>query len=432
MAAKGVPAYGRRLAPQVLDELATTDPERVYAAIPKTSDIKDGYRDVTMADLARCVHYTAKWIEEKFGRSNVFETITYIGLSDLKGIVTLLAAIKTGYKLLLGGFLFFMDYAILGNLTLVLGPPHVAPDATLLKEVALQQKLRAIMTVPAILEQLLHDPHGIDLVKVLDFIACAGAPLPGPVGDRIAEFVKLYIFIGSTETFPLPELVKSPRDWRYHEYNPSLEHEMRPYDISTGTFELVILADDTTKNNAPVYHNLPGENPFYTKDLFTKHPTKPNLYKYYGRRDDIIILANGEKVNPVPLEQHVQGEPDLKGALLIGSGRLQSALIIEPREALGETERVRLLERLWPRIEEANLHIPSPGRVLQGMVICASPDKPFVRTGKATIVRKLTEEAYIGEIEYLYSKSSGQGDLLIDLKASDEKLYEPVAISRFA
>lgn len=98
MATKEPLAYGRRLVPQVLDELANTDPQRVYAAIPRTADVKDGYQDITVADLARCVNFTAKWIEGKFGRNTNFETITYIGLSDLRGIVTLLAAIKTGYK----------------------------------------------------------------------------------------------------------------------------------------------------------------------------------------------------------------------------------------------------------------------------------------------------------------------------------------------
>lgn len=98
MATQGLPAYGRRLVPQVLDELAVTDPERVYAAVPKTANVKDGYQDITVADLASCVNFTAKWIEKKFGTSADFETITYIGLSDLRGIVTLLAAIKTGYK----------------------------------------------------------------------------------------------------------------------------------------------------------------------------------------------------------------------------------------------------------------------------------------------------------------------------------------------
>ncbi|KAL1884099.1 putative NRPS-like protein biosynthetic cluster [Diaporthe australafricana] len=549
------PAYGRRLVPQVLDELATTDPRRVYAAIPRTADVKNGYRDITVANLARCVNFMAKWIEDKFGRSESFETITYIGLSDLKGIVALLAAIKTGYKASLqpswllyaeelaplikplkdmdpsvsfnaipafelmldsetehysfekgfeeakndpivvlhssgstglpkpititithgsigahdndhnlpapagrkkadstvftldgegrrlclilpffhlGGFVFFMDHAILNNLTLVLGPPQVAPDATLLKDVARQQKLRAIMVVPAILEQLLHDPKSIDLLKSLDFVGCAGAPLPTAVGDRIMGIVRLYDFIGSTETFPLPELAKSPEDWQYHEFNSNFKHEMRLYDVQTETFELVILADETTQDAAPVYHNLPGENPYFTKDLFTKHPTKPNLYKFYGRRDDILVLSNGEKLNPIPLEQHVQGSPDLKGVMLVGNGRNQTALIVEPREALELTGRTKLLGDLWPRIEEANTHVPGPGRVARGMIICASPDKAFARTGKGTVVRKLTEELYQEGISKLYSGLSQQDKTItVGLTANLKTIYEPAAVIEF-
>jgi acyl-coenzyme A synthetase/AMP-(fatty) acid ligase len=91
-----------------------------------------------------------------------------------------------------------VDHAILQNLTLVLGPSHVAPDASLIKDVAQQEKLRAIMGVPAIYEQLLHDPEGIELLKSLDFVVCAGAPLAHAVGDRVQEHVKLYDLTGST------------------------------------------------------------------------------------------------------------------------------------------------------------------------------------------------------------------------------------------
>lgn len=167
----------------------------------------------------------------------------------------------------------------MGNLTLVLGPAHIAPDAVLLQQVAQQQKLRAVMVVPAIVEQLLHLPQGEEVLKSLDFVTCAGAPLSSSVGARAASLVKLCVFIGSTETFPLPELEKSPDDWLYHEFSPFLKHEMQLYDEGLGTYELVIIADETTKDHAPVYHNLPGVNPFHTRDLFTKHPTKPNLYK---------------------------------------------------------------------------------------------------------------------------------------------------------
>lgn len=135
------------------------------------------------------------------------------------------------------------------------------------------------MVVPAIVEQLLHDPNGEELLKSLSFVTCAGAPLPGPVGDRVARIVRLCNFIGSTETFPLPELRKAAEDWQYHEFNPYLKHEMQLYDDNLGTYELIISADDACRDQSPVCHNLPGVNPFYTRDLFTQHPTKPNLYK---------------------------------------------------------------------------------------------------------------------------------------------------------
>lgn len=314
-----------------------------------------------------------------------------------------------------------------------MGPPHIAPDAELLKEVAEQQNLQAIFAPPTIWEQLLHDPQAVDLLKPLDYVVSAGAPLPQAVGDRISSVVKLRIWIGSTETFPLPELEKSAKDWKYHEFAPFMRHEMRLYDESTGTFELIILADEQDQDTAPVYHNLPGVNPFYTKDLFTKHPTKPNLYEYYGRRDDILVLANGEKVNPIPMEQHVQADPRLNGVLLIGSGRNQTALIVETRDPLAELDRANFLETLWPRLEEANSHISGQGRVARGMVIYASShEKPFTRTGKGTIVRKLTEEAYKDEIDGLYLSSSRQDNLItVDLEGSVKTVYESTAITIF-
>lgn len=207
---------------------------------------------------------------------------------------------------------------------------------------------------------------------------------------------------------------------------------MRLYDEQTGTFELVILADESNRDAAPVYHNLPGENPFFTKDLFTKHPTKPNLYKFYGRRDDILVLANGEKVNPIPLEQHVQGSPNLKGVMLIGNGRTQTALIVEPREPLDSASSTKLLGDLWPRVEQANALIPGPGRLGRGMVICASPDKAFARTGKGTIVRKLTEELYQDEIARLYSSSSQQDNIVtVGLQGKSKTVYEQAAVVEF-
>lgn len=92
------PAYGQRLMPSALDDLAKRSPKTLFASIPRTSDVTQGFRDITAADFARCVNFTAKWLENKFGRSNDFETIAYVGIADLRGSVIVLAAVKCGYK----------------------------------------------------------------------------------------------------------------------------------------------------------------------------------------------------------------------------------------------------------------------------------------------------------------------------------------------
>ncbi|KAI1337623.1 hypothetical protein F5Y15DRAFT_389753 [Xylariaceae sp. FL0016] len=80
--------------PPVLDKLAQSNPARPYAAMPISSDVEDGYRDIAVSDVARCVDFMAKWIEDRFGRSNTFENIAYIGTQDLRGPILLLSGIK--------------------------------------------------------------------------------------------------------------------------------------------------------------------------------------------------------------------------------------------------------------------------------------------------------------------------------------------------
>ena len=93
-----VQPYGSRLLPQVVDQLSHSDPTRVYATFPLSSDLSRGFRDVTMFETAQAVNKLAWWIEMNLGRSTVFETIAYIGPSDLRYAIVFLAAVKCGYK----------------------------------------------------------------------------------------------------------------------------------------------------------------------------------------------------------------------------------------------------------------------------------------------------------------------------------------------
>ena len=92
------PRYGSRLLPQVVDELARSDPNRIYATLPLSSDLARGFLDVTMLQVSQAVSECAYWLEHTIGRSSDFETLSYMGLPDLRYAIIFLAAVKCGYK----------------------------------------------------------------------------------------------------------------------------------------------------------------------------------------------------------------------------------------------------------------------------------------------------------------------------------------------
>lgn len=73
--------YGKRLLPHVLDERARTNPEHVFAVVPKTSNLADGFREITIKSFARAVNEVAHRIDSTVGRSTQFDTMAYLGPS---------------------------------------------------------------------------------------------------------------------------------------------------------------------------------------------------------------------------------------------------------------------------------------------------------------------------------------------------------------
>lgn len=92
---------GHRLLPSVLDELATTEPNRILYSVPLTKDPKDGFRDISTKTFARAVDRCAWYLEGILGRGQGHPTLTYLGPQDLTYGIVVLASIKTGYKMLL-------------------------------------------------------------------------------------------------------------------------------------------------------------------------------------------------------------------------------------------------------------------------------------------------------------------------------------------
>lgn len=86
-------------------------------------------------------------------------------------------------------------------------------------------------------------------------------------------------------------------------------------------FEQVVVRKDKKPGLQGFFYTFPDDKEYYTKDLYKPHPSLPNHWIYYGRADNIIVFNNGEKLNPITIEEIVTDHPKLKGALVVGTNK---------------------------------------------------------------------------------------------------------------
>lgn len=96
-------AFGQRLLARVIDDCAAKQPDRVWAAVPRSSDLTQGFVDITFRQFAKASDRAAFWLEDCLGASNgSFETFAYAGDKDIRYPIMAVAAVKVGRKVLYG------------------------------------------------------------------------------------------------------------------------------------------------------------------------------------------------------------------------------------------------------------------------------------------------------------------------------------------
>ncbi|KAK3338121.1 LOW QUALITY PROTEIN: male sterility protein-domain-containing protein, partial [Neurospora tetraspora] len=290
---------------------------------------------------------------------------------------------------------------------------------------------------PALLEELSQDEEAIQALKKLNFVAFGGGNLAPEAGDRLVDNgVALCNLISATESAPYPLYWQyDPKLWRYFNFDTELFGiDWRPHD-GDSSYELVIIRKDKNPGLQGVFYTFPDAKEYSTKDLYKPHPTVKDNWIYQGRADNIIVFSNGEKLNPITIEETVQGHPKVMGAVVVGTNRFQPALIIEPVEH-PETEEGRkaLLDDIWPTVVRVNKETVAHGQIGRQYMALSTPGKPFLRAGKGTVLRPGTINMYKAEIDKMYEdaeKGVATDEVpKLDLSSSDalivsiEKLFE--------
>lgn len=220
---------------------------------------------------------------------------------------------------------------------------------------------------------------------------------------------------------------KHPELWEYFVYNNDLFNcEYR--EIEPGLYEQIVRRKDKEPGLQGIFYSFPDIDEYKTGDIYEQHPEYPELWKSRGRIDDVIVFSNGEKLNPVTIEAKVATHPEVKSAFVVGAGKFQAGMFIEPVDGVDDG----LLERVWPTIEAINAQTVAHGRIAKRLVRLAIPEKPFLYSAKGSLRKGTMVKYYKEEIEDLYSGDGQAAELDLAsrdaLQASLKSLLESVGI----
>ncbi|CAG8197552.1 unnamed protein product [Penicillium salamii] len=308
-------------------------------------------------------------------------------------------------------------------------PFLLCPDRPLSTELLAQimdeKSPETAVSPPYVLEEISSTDAGMETLKKFHGIVFGGAPLAPSAGDRISEFVHLEAVLGTSECGVFGTLKHVDKaDWKYLEWNPNHGVEMR--DIGNNLHELVV-PRGASRDSHCIFHSFPGFEEYRTGDIFSQHPRKSGSWLYSGRLDDVIVLSNGEKFNPISMENIISSHPLISRAVVIGQGRFQAGVLVEPDWNESSDENEWLIDEIWPVIQKANEIAPGHAQLMKGRIGFASRNKPFKLTPKGTIRRPLVLQDYAEEIEALYTRKSDEGITQIPADASNLEIMDNIS-----
>ncbi|CAI7678147.1 unnamed protein product [Penicillium pancosmium] len=279
----------------------------------------------------------------------------------------------------------------------------------------------AAVLAPSLLQDMSHDNNDMNLLAALSFVTCGGGGLEVEAGDRLVEAGVTLANIISTTEYGLYPIYFQPdmKLWRYFVFDDeTFGSDYRP--TGDDTFEHVIVRRAQDPGMQGIFYTFPELNEYHTNDLYKPHPTFPHLWLHSGRSDDVIVFSNGEKLNPVSIESVVGAHPDLKRAVVVGQGKFQAGIFLEPHEIPNDDAAVRaLIDNVWPTIEQVNKQTVAHGQIAKHLVKICDPTKAIPSSAKGSLQRGAFLKLYIDEIENMYEGNDAAGVARLSLESED-------------
>lgn len=282
--------------------------------------------------------------------------------------------------------------------------------ANLVKTLRAHPEIKMAIVVPWVLGLLAESEEVVELARRLEVVLFGGASCTKHVGDRLANGgVFLVSQYGSSET---GQLLNSSRprsevlEWDWLKPLPSAEAYLRfEEQEEKGLFEMVVL---------PGWPSLVagvanrGDGKYATSDLWERHPDWPRVkkWRYYGRKDDSIVLLNGEKASPILFEEAACSSPLVQEAIVFGNGKHKLGIFVLHVEGVEEGE---VVEYVWPLVEKVNLRVEGHAQISKDMIKILDPKdgERMRRTDKGNIIRSAFYSDFQDLIDAAYEEFNG-------------------------
>lgn len=296
--------------------------------------------------------------------------------------------------------------------TIILGPAGVRPDKQTVLDVLQNAPVSAASFPPSLLEELIADPVCRKALKQLKKIVYGGAPLSAWACRIVASEFEGTVSsaLGSTEGgLWLTGSSPDPADQGYFLVHPFMAPDFQHADADL--YELVVKRTpqseaytnffrcvDSTPSHLAAHFGFDKEEKateFRTKDLFSPHPTKPGLWKYRCRKDDLVLLSGEVKMYAGAIEEAISAHPAIGAVVVGGQYRSRPFLLVEPATPVTTNgQKAEFVNEIWPAVEAENEKHHESARLQIELVIIVGAEKKMVRTPKGTVDRKATLSAF--------------------------------------
>ncbi|SPC67123.1 related to alpha-aminoadipate reductase [Ustilago sp. UG-2017b] len=272
-----------------------------------------------------------------------------------------------------------------------------------------------IYAVPFTFKMLSEDEESLDVLRSVKVCCYSGAPCPVEVGDMlVANGVNLVAFLGATETGQIMDSIRdfsTDKGWNIMRPSERCAPYLKFENVGTtdeGPYEMVCMKGwkALSKVNRPDGSYASGDH----YSIVRNKDGSIRGYVYLGRGDDTLVHLNGEKTNPVPMEQSITSSPLLRDCLIFGAGRQCTGALIVPYEQVWqpyagfpeEEWQRELKKQIEPLLREVNAQCPSHSRLVPEMIQFLSPEKRFPVADKGSVKRAPANSMFAGEINQLY------------------------------